>query len=146
MSGNIAARYQDWRAFFWLTVALAAFVTVLLVFAFPETKWQRDSVNHAGGMSNNETQSQNGKVIDSEASSQDVAGGKQVGKGKPNKAQFLSVQNPDSAWWKHVVRDITTPIIVFFNPIVLWVRRNNELKRSCLLTIPAGRIDVGRAR
>jgi hypothetical protein len=145
MSGNIAARYQDWRAFFWLTVALAAFVTLLLVFAFPETKWQRDSVNHAGGMGNDETQSQDEKVVDSEASSQDAAGGKQVGKGKPNKTQFLPVLLPDSAWWKYVVRDITTPIMVFFNPIVFWVRERETKEEACLLIILVGRVDVGRA-
>ncbi len=121
MSGNIAARYRDWRPFFWLMTALAAFVTVLLIFAFPETKWQRDSVNHAGGTSNSKTQSQNEKAADSEASSQDVAGGNQVGRGKPNKVQFLPIQKPDSAWAKYIFRDITTPIIVFFNPIVFWV-------------------------
>ena len=121
MSGNIAARH-GWRSFFWLSVALSAFVTILLVFFFPETKWQRYSVNHAGGKAGqSETPSHKERTIDSEASSEEAAGGKEVGKGKPSKTQYMPVQKLDSAWWKYVVRDITTPVIVFFNPIVFWV-------------------------
>jgi MFS family permease len=127
MSGNIAAKH-GWRSFFWLSVALSAFVTLLLVFLFPETKWQRNSVNHAGGKAGqSETQSQEEKAIDSEASSEEAAGGKQVGKGKPSKLQYSPVQKPDGAWWKYIVRDITTPIIVFFNPIVFWVSSRYSL-------------------
>jgi MFS family permease len=119
MSGNIAALH-GWRSFFWLSTALSAFVTLLLVFAFPETKWQRNSTNHAGVKGGNtETQSQEEKALGSETSSQEAAGGKEVGKGKPSKIQFLA-SKPDSAWWKYVVRDISTPIIIFFNPIVFW--------------------------
>ena len=119
MSGNIAAAHHSWRAFFWLTVALATFVTLLLIFAFPETKWQRNSVNHAGVKEKTNTQVQE-STVDSEASSEHGAGGAVVGKGKPGKKQFMPIQKPDSDWWKYVVRDITTPIIVFFNPIVFW--------------------------
>ena len=119
MSGNIAAPH-GWRSFFWLSTALSAFVTLLLIFAFPETKWQRNSNNHAGiKVGNNETQSQEEKAVSSETSSQEAAGGKEVGRGKPSKMQFLA-SKPDSAWWKYVVRDISTPIIIFFNPIVFW--------------------------
>jgi MFS family permease len=116
MSGNIAA-HNGWRSFFWLSVALSAFVTVLLIFTFPETKWQRDSVNHASGKSIQEDER---AVSESEANSESGAAGTSVGKGKPSKMQWSPVQKPDSAWWKYIVRDITTPIIVFFNPIVFW--------------------------
>lgn len=120
MSGNIGARH-GWRSFFWLTVALSSFVTVLLAFAFPEMKWRRTSVNHAGVKGgNNENQPQGEKSADSESDSGDGVSGQQVGRGQPSRIRYSPVQKPDSAWWKRVVRDITTPIIVFFNPIVFW--------------------------
>lgn len=121
MSGNIAA-HHGWRSFFWLTVALAAFVTVLLIFAFPETKWNRGTV-HANGKKDLAAITDDDKLADSEANSESggtPAGGVQVNKGKPGKRQFSPVQRPDASWWKYIVRDITTPIIIFFNPIVFW--------------------------
>ena len=111
MSGNISR--HGWRAFFWLTVALATFVTVLLIFTFPETKWQRDTTHlHAKDTKNTEDKL--------EMSSDDGTDANHVGKGKPGKTQFSPLQKPDGAWWKYIVRDVTTPIIVFFNPIVFW--------------------------
>lgn len=154
MSGNIAARH-GWRSFFWLCVALSAFVTVLLVFLFPETRWQRSSVNHAGVKNGKtETESQEEKAVESETGSEDIVGGKQVGRGKPNKMQFSPVQKPDSAWWKYIVRDISTPIIVFFNPIVFWAALMLagpadlllmfNLTESPLLSSPAYRFNPGQ--
>lgn len=120
MSGNIAARH-GWRSFFWLMVALATFATLLLVFTFPETKWHRNSTNHAGIKHDGKDQSQvQEKTIDSEANSETAAGGQMVGKGRPNKMQFMPAQKPDSRWLSFVVRDFTTPVVVFFNPIVFW--------------------------
>ncbi|KAK6434282.1 hypothetical protein LTR95_009537 [Oleoguttula sp. CCFEE 5521] len=112
MAGNIAARH-GWRSFFWLTVALAAFSTVLLIFTFAETKFHRNNGSHAKSTSQTDE-----KVLDSEANSE--LGAEQVGKGKPSKAQWLPVQKPDSRWKSFVIRDLTTPILVFFNPIVFW--------------------------
>ncbi|KAF2485683.1 major facilitator superfamily domain-containing protein [Neohortaea acidophila] len=119
MSGNIAARH-GWRSFFWLTVALAAFVTVLLIFFFPETKWRRDTANHAG-VKDEETNTKTQKAtVESEVSSQDLAGGAVVGGGKPSRAQYSLIQKIDPNWVRYIVRDLTTPVIVFFNPIVFW--------------------------
>ncbi|OQN97625.1 hypothetical protein B0A48_16489 [Cryoendolithus antarcticus] len=112
MAGNIAARH-GWRSFFWLTVALAAFSTILLIFTFPETKYHRNSSASAKATSQTDE-----KILDSEANSE--LGAEQVGKGKPSKAQWLPVQKPDSRWKSFVIRDLTTPILVFFNPIVFW--------------------------
>ncbi|KAK3110093.1 hypothetical protein LTR53_015974 [Teratosphaeriaceae sp. CCFEE 6253] len=116
MSGNIAARH-GWRSFFWLSVALSAFVTLLLVVAFPETRWRRDSSNHAGTKGQT-TESEVKREF--EANSDSALAGHLVGKGKPSKAQWSPIQKPDSRWLSFVVRDITTPFIVFFNPIVFW--------------------------
>ena len=156
MSGNLAARTRDWRPFFWLTVGLAAFVTVLLIFAFPETKWQRNTVNHAGVKQGKKSDDKvQEAVVDSEASSErSGAGGAAVGRGKPGRKQFMPMQKPDSDWWKYVVRDITTPIIVFFNPIVFWAALMLmgpadllllfNLTESPLFTSPAYRFTPGQ--
>lgn len=118
MAGNIAA-HHGWRSFFWLTVALAAFSTLLLVFTFPETKYHRNhsipAVVTAAEKNQPDVQE---KQVDSEANSEHT--GEQVGRGKPSKAQFMPVQSLDNRWLSFIVRDLTTPIIVFFNPIIFW--------------------------
>lgn len=118
MSGNIAAAH-GWRSFFWLTVALAAFSTALLIFCFPETKWRRNTANHAG-IKEVKTGAEGPGTVEFETSSQDAIGGAAVGQGRPSKAQYGVFQKIDPNWAKYLVRDITTPIIVFFNPIVFW--------------------------
>ncbi|KAI7498092.1 hypothetical protein KC367_g5355 [Hortaea werneckii] len=123
MSGNIAA-HHGWRSFFWLTVALAAFVTVLLIVAFPETKYHRSASSHPGTRhgTKNSTEVQE-RSVDSEANSEKAVTAHDqvvVGKGRPSKAQWMPLQKPDSKWLSFIIRDITTPIITFFNPIVFW--------------------------
>nr|POF23914.1 protein hol1 [Quercus suber] len=120
MSGNIAARH-GWRSFFWLTVALAAFVTVLLVVAFPETKYHRTATNHAD--LNDGSIRADSEVLEKDvgtASSTAEAPGRLINKGKPNRSQWLPIQRPERNWLSFVIRDITTPVLVFFNPIVFW--------------------------
>ncbi|EMC92306.1 hypothetical protein BAUCODRAFT_38342 [Baudoinia panamericana UAMH 10762] len=121
MAGNIAALH-GWRSFFWLSVALAGFVTILLVVAFPETRWRRQSANHSGVTTT--ATKDNGEIeekhVDSEANSEAAQGGQLVGKGKPSKLQWSPIQKPDSNWASFIVRDITTPFVVFVNPIVFW--------------------------
>ena len=118
MSGNLGARTHGWRDFFWLGTGLSAFVTILLVFFFPETKWRRDSVNHAGPKESKTETKVVEQQVGSENSSEHGAGGAVVNQGRPSKAQFSPIQKIDPNWWKYIVRDITTPVIVFFNPIV----------------------------
>lgn len=95
MSGNIGALH-GWRSFFWLTVALAAFVTLMLVGAFPETKWHRRGTNHAGRTTEKDASHVNEKSLaNSEVNSENASDASIVGMGKPNKAQFSLVQKPD---------------------------------------------------
>ena len=134
MSGNISHDNNSWRSFFWLTVALATFVTILLVPLFPETKYRRNTARFAS------FKASNGEAkVESEVSSEEAVGGHVVGRGRPSWKQFMPVQAVDSNWWKYIVRDLTTPggyqtfdrllsgsqadlvtVIVFFNPIVFW--------------------------
>lgn len=115
MAGNIAALH-GWRSFFWLTVALAAFVTVLLVFTFPETKFHRGQTSYDRATDTKGPQVDE-KAVEADATSQDNI---LVGKGRPSKAQFGALSKPDSRWTSFIVRDLTTPVLVFFNPIVFW--------------------------
>jgi len=119
MSGNIGALH-GWRSFFWLTVALAVFVTVLLIFAFPETKFHRDSTNHSQAPNEKTNSKVHEQPLDSEANSDHDPFSHNVGKGRPNKTQFSPVQKPSANWTKYIIRDLTTPILIFFNPIVFW--------------------------
>ncbi|KAK0830583.1 hypothetical protein LTR02_010577 [Friedmanniomyces endolithicus] len=119
MSGNIAAMH-GWRSFFWLSVALALFVTLLLVVGFPETRWRRNPSNHNGSNRRSNHADEHDTKLESEIHTEMAAGGQMVGKGKPSKSQWSPFQKPDSRWMTFVVRDVTTPFIVFFNPIVFW--------------------------
>jgi MFS family permease len=117
MAGNIAA-HHGWRSFFWLSVALTAFSTLLLVFTFPETKYHRTPSTAEDRAQEKIAAGRQESGADSEANSDHA--GDHVGRGKPNKGQFMPVQKLESNWLSFIVRDLTTPIIVFFNPIIFW--------------------------
>ncbi|KXL45649.1 MAG: hypothetical protein FE78DRAFT_107500 [Acidomyces sp. 'richmondensis'] len=120
MSGNFSSKH-GWCSFFWLTVALATFVTILLIFAFPETKWHRSPANHAGVREEKKVVTQvQSTVIDSEANSETTVDAQIVGKGRPSKIQFSPVRKPDIRWLSFVIHGLTAPTIVFFNPMVFW--------------------------
>jgi len=85
MSRNISAKH-GWRSF-WLTVALAKFVTLLLVFAFPDTKWHRCSAGHGGQVQN--------KAGDSEVNSETMVDAPIIGKDRASKMQSSPVQKPE---------------------------------------------------
>ncbi|GIZ44837.1 hypothetical protein CKM354_000802300 [Cercospora kikuchii] len=121
MAGTIGS-HHGWRSFFWLSTALTGFVTLLLVFCYPETKYHRASPRTSQPPKVDDDQSKaQGRVVDSEVNSNDDAvSGQYIRKGRPDKSQFAPFTKPDSRWMSFVIRDITTPIIVFFNPIVFW--------------------------
>ncbi|KAF2729359.1 MFS general substrate transporter [Polyplosphaeria fusca] len=128
MSGSIAG-HHGWKSFFWLETGLSAFAIFLIALTFPETKYHRNNGNktvaspHAGnveaGIDGGQaekvpTQTQGG--LDSETSSLSPP----VGHGRPSMQQFMPFQKADSRWKMFVIRDIWTPIKVFFNPTIFW--------------------------
>jgi len=136
MSGNIAA-VHGWRSFFWLSTALSAFVTLLLVIGFPETRYfhrkQARSARQPHVMSagtaeadaEKEMHPDKGSQSPTAASDSDSERGSSavphvVGKGRPNKSQFSAIQRPDSRWKQYILHDLLTPFKVFFNPITFW--------------------------
>ncbi|KAF1945299.1 MFS general substrate transporter [Clathrospora elynae] len=108
MSGTIAARH-GWRSFFWLETALAGLSIILIAVTFPETKYHRDHRAHISAPLQNPN---------TEKSSLDAL--TPTVKGRPSRAQFMPFRNPDPHWKMFIVRDIWTPIKIFFNPIILW--------------------------
>jgi MFS family permease len=132
MSGNIAGRH-GWQSFFWLETGLSAFAIFLIALTFPETKYHRgngiktvspsSSLHQSNGVVAVEGQTDLEKNIsttkpaDSEESSLAAI---PVGKGGPSRQQYMPFQKPDPQWKMFIVRDVWTPVKVFFNPIVFW--------------------------
>jgi hypothetical protein len=122
MAGSIAGLH-GWQSFFWLETGLSAFAIFVIALTFPETKFHR---HHAAklvtgspqGVLGTDAEKQISHTgIDSDNSSLDTP---PVGKGRPSRQQFMPFQKPDPRWKKFVIRDIWTPVKVFFNPIVFW--------------------------
>lgn len=126
MSGNIAAKH-GWRSFFWLSTALSLFATLLVAVAQPETKYHRTRKSNTTStvivhvpekQPTSEDVAESNDAITPESSSGSSA--VEVGRGRPSRSQFALYQRPDSQWRRFIIRDLTTPIRVFFNPIVFW--------------------------
>ncbi|CZT23767.1 related to MFS transporter [Ramularia collo-cygni] len=122
IAGSIGSHY-GWRSFFWLSVAMSAFVTVLLIFCYPETKFSRqqdvDDVCIEVPTKDVEQSPVHEKGVTSQRDS-GVVDGLYLRKGRPGKTQFAPVTRPEKKWKSFVIRDLTTPILAFFNPIVFW--------------------------
>ncbi|GAB7353203.1 hypothetical protein MBLNU459_g3726t1 [Dothideomycetes sp. NU459] len=126
--GNIAA-IHGWRSAFWLSTALSIFATLLLVVGLPETKYHRspgasptltaraDNVDDTPPMSDDVVK---GADVSIPGASSDSSSSFLVGQGRPNRSQFAAFQRADKRWKQFIVRDIFTPVRVFFNPIVFW--------------------------
>ncbi|PVI01809.1 MFS general substrate transporter [Periconia macrospinosa] len=128
ISGSIGGHY-GWRSFWWLEVALSAFSILLVALTFPETKYHRNNESSATRGSTTPI-SQEGNAIVQEATAEKEtvtqdAGSEDseiapVGQGRPSRHQFMPIRKPDSRWKSFVIRDLWTPVKVFFNPIILW--------------------------
>ena len=131
MSGNIAAAH-GWRSFFWLSTALSAFVTLLIIVGFPETRYFHRTAERRNTATSFATENSAEKSVasdagekhghNSESSSERAAAAAPfvVGKGRPSKKQYSAIQRPDSRWKQYLLHDVLTPFKVFFNPIVFW--------------------------
>lgn len=98
---------------------MSAFVTVLLIFCYPETKFRRQQDAHEIRIEVPNKDVENGTVHEKGVTSQRDSGvidGLYLRKGRPNKTQFAPVMKPERRWKSFVIRDLTTPILAFFNP------------------------------
>ncbi|EME47319.1 hypothetical protein DOTSEDRAFT_50745 [Dothistroma septosporum NZE10] len=92
---NICAR-RSTSVFFWLSAALAGFVTVILIFCYPETKFHRAPLGQLGQQrkGKNGTAVQEMGAENSEANSQSkVFDGQHVRRGRPGKRTYLDLQH-----------------------------------------------------
>lgn len=130
MAGSIAA-HHGWKSFFWLETALSGVSIILVVLAFPETKYHRG--HHSTSSSQSSLRGRS--LISDDAQPIDTA---QLEKqhshidlapivdmtaqptGRPSRSQFSPFQAPDPRWKAFILRDTLTPIKCFFNPIILW--------------------------
>jgi MFS family permease len=124
MSGNMAQKY-GWRSFWWLTVALGVFNTVNLLFVFPETRFRRDHLPKDGAVletpEKHETPMHLEDGHEPPAPSDPEAGTTSVqGHGRPSKQQWKLWQPINPEWRRTLVKDILSPWLKFFNPIILW--------------------------
>jgi len=115
-----------------LSTGLAAFVLLLLIFTFPETKYHREYILPERIYEEKESLPSEKSMTDKPAPTHDeesnvsrlerarTATTVNVGKGRPGKKQFAAYQEPDSRWKQFLVRDIISPFRVFFYPIIFW--------------------------
>lgn len=126
MAGSMGAHY-GWKSFFWLETALSGVSIILVVIAFPETKYHRSHSSSSSSQS-----SLRGKSVSSDTPSDNQVE-KQPGRidlngleitshptGRPSRSQFAPFQAPDPRWKAFIIRDTLTPVKCFFNPIILW--------------------------
>lgn len=115
---------HGWRSVFWLSTALSVFATLLLIIGLPETKYHR--VQDAPPTLTSEAANLDTKTpaLDNVAEKYSLptpetasdTPSTRVGQGRPDRSQFAPFQKADKRWKQFVVRDIFTPIRVFFNP------------------------------
>ncbi|KAK5353029.1 hypothetical protein LTS03_002171 [Exophiala xenobiotica] len=150
ISGNIAERH-GWRSFFWLSLGLTVFCLIGLLALSPETKYHRDAVVPTAAPSEvavTET-TRTEDIPNSGKATQDTCTGEHIEgkgdietetslkakrdpepgfsvarKGCPSRRQFAIIQRPDSRWKSFLVRDLFSPLHVFFFPIILWAGLN----------------------
>lgn len=130
MAGSIAAHY-GWQSFFWLETALSGASIVLVVLAFPETKFNRGHNLMSSGQSSLRGQSLGSNDTppnENQLEKQQTRTGLQTlpsttasrSTGRPSRSQFMPFQAPDPRWRAFILRDTLTPLKCFFNPIILW--------------------------
>jgi len=132
MSGNIGAAH-GWRSFFWLSTALSAFVTLLIIFCFPETRYFERQLPQAAATplaaeGLEKTQGEREKGVESPRAVSDTDSERGngaalpflVGKGKPARGQFNLYQRMDGRWKQYLLSGLLNPVKVFCNPIVFW--------------------------
>ncbi|KAL3449909.1 major facilitator superfamily domain-containing protein [Aspergillus insuetus] len=117
ISGNIAAAH-GWRSFFWLSTGLSAFVLVILIFFFPETKWH--TVYECTDSQNASNEGRKPSIIHNEHSQLEVEIPKQNTRGRPAKKAFRLLTTPDPRWRSFILKDIISCAQIMFFPIVFW--------------------------
>ncbi|KAL2816410.1 major facilitator superfamily domain-containing protein [Aspergillus cavernicola] len=134
------AEHAGWRNFFWLNTALLGLVLILLVFFFPETKWQRlPPAESPPSTVSSDSKSEPEKPIEStfhetlppESGSAPIS---HVGKGSPSKQQFKLWQLTDNNF-KTLLTSFWIPWKLLAFPIVELAAFNVSWSASVFLNI-----------
>ncbi|KAL4914526.1 major facilitator superfamily domain-containing protein [Aspergillus aurantiobrunneus] len=118
------AEHVGWRSFFWFNTALLAFVLVLVIFFFPETKWNRTLPPDQRGEQLERRDSKLDSEKPGESTFQEYLGREggsapvsYVGKGSPSKQQFKLWQIPNNTI-KYLLISFWIPWKLHIFPIV----------------------------
>jgi MFS family permease len=127
---GVMTEHSGWRSFWWLNTGLLGLSFVMVVFMFPETKWNRAHPVHkdapiAIGQTANETEkldtaSQIEKIPSTIAPLEHIetaARDPYLGKGSPSKAQW-TLFTPNAHPIKSILLDLWVPWKLFAFPIV----------------------------
>jgi MFS family permease len=154
ISGAMAA-HVGWRNFWWLNVALIGLSFLMVLFMFPETKWNRihpDEVDQTSLASSNKEDVQTSEKTPIDTSlqhvdtdpSQNTENGLEttetaardpwLGRGGPSKQQWAIFQ-PNAHPWKSIALDLWIPWKLFAFPIVEFASFVVSWSCSSFLTI-----------
>lgn len=126
------ALHVGWRSFWWLNVAAFAFIIVISVFLFPETKWHRLHPQEIHRTTSQERPQVNGDEKGSAAQEEEVAD-PFLHKGYPSKSQF-NIYQPCQNWVKTIFLSFWTPWRLLLYPIVEYAAFVVSWSASCFLT------------
>lgn len=126
VAGSISEAY-GWRSFWVLNAGLFAGLIVFCLIFLPETKFEREESVEATTVH-----------VSSDKESEEAIGIKhvddQLGRGKPNRAQFNPLQ-PFTGSMSSFLRDLLVPWQLFTFPIVQWSSFVVSWSSSCFLVL-----------
>ncbi len=131
IAGNMAATV-GWRSFFWLCMGLACLNFLLLLFLFPETRFNRSQLS---GITNTDRDTSLETNLDAQSSREKCTNVayERVSNGRPSKNQFRLWQRP-SGKYSIIVKDIYIPFLLFAFPIVFWAA-GTVSSAACVLLV-----------
>lgn len=120
----------SWQSFWWLNVALFAFLTVLSIFWLPETKYKRDTeLAPSSAVDLAKQEEDQISTVGIEKHVDDA-----LSRGRPSAKAFLPVSGFE-ANKKLFLRDVLTPWRLFAFPIVQWSSFVVSFSSSCFLVL-----------
>ena len=135
-----------WRNFWWLNVALNGTVLSMILFGFPETRWDRErAYKPAVGQATAEPDTNVGENMDPESQLSDKNSNSNtlrkpeeaslVGKGSPDVGQWHIVQLHSRDFIKTLIFEFFIPFRLMVFPIVQFAAFILSFSSSCLLMI-----------
>ena len=138
------AEHVGWRAFWWLNVGMVGLSIIMVLFMFPETRWDRSGAENTlddGSPVANDSDEKVEKTMDFESTTQGglthtetAARDPYLGRGNPSKAQWRLFQ-PNRHPFKSIFLSLWIPWRLFAFPIVEFAAFVVSWSCSSFLTI-----------